>query len=102
MAAAVACSQCHREPTIHRSKAVGEPSLMHALWLFSVVTHALASLAPGRGPPLDAPATPEAILWAADAMRGVAPEPVLFLYRDVPDRQRVRGDETFERGIASD
>ena len=60
----------NREPTIHRSKAVGEPPLMLALSVFSAVTHALASLAPGRVPPLDAPATPEAILRAADAMRG--------------------------------
>ena len=58
----------NREPTIHRSKAVGEPPLMLALSVFSAVTHALASLAPGRVPPLDAPATPEAILRAADAM----------------------------------
>ena len=60
----------NREPTIHRSKAVGEPPLMHALSVFSAVTHALASLAPGRVPPLDAPATPEAILRAADEMQG--------------------------------
>ena len=59
----------NREPTIHRSKAVGEPPLMHALSVFSAITDALASLAPGRVPPLDAPATPEAILRAADAMR---------------------------------
>ena len=58
----------NREPTIHRSKAVGEPPLMLALSVFSAVTCALASLAPGRVPPLDAPATPEAILRAADAM----------------------------------
>ena len=60
----------NREPTIHRSKAVGEPPLMHALSVFSAITHALASLAPGRVPPLDAPATPEAILRAADEMQG--------------------------------
>ncbi len=59
----------NREPTIHRSKAVGEPPLMLALSVFCAITHALASLAPGRVPPLDAPATPEAILRAADAMR---------------------------------
>ena len=59
----------NREPTIHRSKAVGEPPLMLALSVFSAITDALASLAPGRVPPLDAPATPEAILGAADAMR---------------------------------
>ena len=60
----------NREPTIHRSKAVGEPPLLLAISVFSAITDALASLAPGRVPPLDAPATPEAILRAADAMRG--------------------------------
>ena len=60
----------NREPTIHRSKAVGEPPLMLAISVFSAITHALASLAPGRVPPLDAPATPEAILRAADAIAG--------------------------------
>ena len=59
----------NREATIHRSKAVGEPPLMHALSVFSAITHAIASLAPGRVPPLDAPATPEAIVRAADALR---------------------------------
>ena len=59
----------NREATIHRSKAVGEPPLMHALSVFSAVTHAIASLAPGRVPSLDAPATPEAIVRAADALR---------------------------------
>ena len=59
----------NREPTIHRSKAVGEPPVMLALSVFSAITDALAGLAPGRVPPLDAPATPEAILRAADAMR---------------------------------
>ena len=63
----------NREPTIHRSKAVGEPPLMLAISVFSAITHALASLAPGRVPPLDAPATPEAILHAADAMRAGSP-----------------------------
>ena len=62
----------NREPTIHRSKAVGEPPLMLSLSVFSAITDALASLAPGRVPPLDAPATPEAILRAADAMRAGA------------------------------
>ena len=60
----------NREPTVHRSKAVGEPPLMLAISVFSAITHALASLAPGRVPPLDAPATPEAILRAADEMQG--------------------------------
>ena len=59
----------NREPTVHRSKAVGEPPLMLALSVFSAITHAIASLAPGRVPPLDAPATPEAILEAVNAMQ---------------------------------
>jgi len=63
----------NREATIHRPKAVGEPPLLLAISVFSAITHALASLAPGRVPPLDAPATPEAILRAADAMRADGP-----------------------------
>ena len=62
-------SSGNREPTVHRSKAVGEPPLMLALSVFSAITHAIASLAPGRVPPLDAPATPEAILRAVEALR---------------------------------
>ena len=58
----------NREPTIHRSKAVGEPLLLLAISVFSAIIHTLASLAPGRVPPLDAPATREAILWAMDTM----------------------------------
>ena len=62
-------SRGNREPTVHRSKAVGEPPLMLALSVFSAITHAIASLVPGRVPPLDAPATPEAILRAVEALR---------------------------------
>ncbi len=51
------------EPTIHRSKAVGEPPLMLAISVHSALNQAIASLAPGRAlPSLDAPATPERIL----------------------------------------
>ncbi|MDP9138086.1 MAG: xanthine dehydrogenase molybdopterin binding subunit [Pseudomonadota bacterium] len=60
----------NRAPTIYRSKAVGEPPLMLAISVFSAITDALAGLKPGTVPPLDAPATPEAILRAANAMRG--------------------------------
>jgi len=63
-------SRGNREATIHRSKAVGEPPLMLAISVFSAITHAIASLTPGRVPPLDAPATPESILRAVNAMRG--------------------------------
>jgi xanthine dehydrogenase large subunit len=58
------------EATIHRSKAVGEPPLMLAISVFSALTDAVAAAAPGRGlPDLDAPATPERVLAAIDALR---------------------------------
>jgi xanthine dehydrogenase large subunit len=59
----------NRQATIYRSKAVGEPPLMLAISVFCAVLDALHSLRPGRQVPLDAPATPEAILMAAQAMR---------------------------------
>jgi xanthine dehydrogenase large subunit len=55
--------------TIYRSKAVGEPPLMLALSVFSAITDAIAALKPGMMPPLEAPATPEAIMRAVKAMR---------------------------------
>ena len=53
-------------PTIHRSKAVGEPPFMLANAVFSALGQAIAATAPDqhRLPPLDAPATPERILKA--------------------------------------
>ncbi|ADZ70674.1 xanthine dehydrogenase molybdopterin binding subunit [Polymorphum gilvum] len=57
------------EETIYRSKAVGEPPVMLANAVFCAITDALASLRPGRLPPLDAPATPEAIMRAVHAMK---------------------------------
>jgi len=63
----------NREETIHRSKAVGEPPLMLALSGFHALRDALASLGDyRRRVPLDAPATPERILAAANAMRTAA------------------------------
>jgi xanthine dehydrogenase large subunit len=56
-------------PTIYRSKGVGEPPLILAISVFSSILDALHSLRPGRQVPLDAPATPERILMAAEAMR---------------------------------
>jgi xanthine dehydrogenase large subunit len=58
-----------RAGTIYQSKAVGEPPFNLAVSVFSAITDALASLAPGRLPPLDAPATPEAVLKAIAALR---------------------------------
>jgi xanthine dehydrogenase large subunit len=62
------------EPTIHRSKAVGEPPFMLAISVFSALTQAVAATAPGplgSGglPDLDAPATPERILAAIAALK---------------------------------
>ncbi|MBO9713230.1 xanthine dehydrogenase molybdopterin binding subunit [Sphingomonas sp.] len=58
------------EPTIHRSKAVGEPPFMLAISVFSALTQAVMATAPGKGMPrLDAPATPERILAAIDELR---------------------------------
>jgi xanthine dehydrogenase large subunit len=58
----------NREETIYRSKAVGEPPLMLAMSVFAAIADALHSLAPGKSVPLDAPATAEAILRAAQEL----------------------------------
>jgi xanthine dehydrogenase large subunit len=60
------------EPTINRSKAVGEPPFMLAISVFSALNRAIAATAPDKRaiPPLDAPATPEAILKAIAGLRG--------------------------------
>jgi len=60
----------NREETIYRSKAVGEPPLMLANSVFCALADAVHSLDPSRPVPLDAPATPEAILRACEALRG--------------------------------
>jgi len=60
----------NREPTIHRSKAVGEPPLMLAISVFSALTDAVAAAGDYRVfPDLDAPATPEAVLMAIENVR---------------------------------
>jgi xanthine dehydrogenase large subunit len=58
------------EPTVFRSKAVGEPPLLLPFSVFLAIRDALAAAAPGAtsAPPLRAPATPEAILDALDAL----------------------------------
>jgi len=56
------------EATIYRSKGVGEPPLMLAVSVFCALMDAIGSLAPSKPVHLDAPATPEAILRAVDAM----------------------------------
>ena len=63
----------NREPTVFRSKAVGEPPLMLAISVWLAIRDAVASLSPDREPiALDAPATPERILMAVEAIRAKA------------------------------
>lgn len=62
----------NREDAIHRSKAVGEPPVMLAISVFSAIADAVHALAPGKPVNLRAPATPEAILEACDAQKGLA------------------------------
>ena len=60
----------NREPTIFRSKAVGEPPLMLALSVWLAIRDAVAGLAGHRlAVDLDAPATPERILAAIEDIR---------------------------------
>ncbi len=60
----------NREPTIHRSKAVGEPPLMLAISVLHALSDAVASVGGHRiCPRLDAPATPERVLDAVERVR---------------------------------
>jgi xanthine dehydrogenase large subunit len=60
----------NREPTVFRSKAVGEPPLMLGISVFRAISDAIASLAEYRLlPALDAPATPERVLLAIEELR---------------------------------
>ncbi len=55
----------NREPTVHRSKAVGEPPLMLAISVHQALSDAVSSISGYRHvPDLNAPATPEALLQA--------------------------------------
>ena len=60
----------NREETIYRSKAVGEPPVMLANSVFCALADAVHALDPSKPVPLNAPATPEAILRACEALRG--------------------------------
>jgi xanthine dehydrogenase large subunit len=58
------------EETIFRSKAVGEPPLMHGISVFLALSDAIAQAGDnGIYPALDAPATPERILNAVERVR---------------------------------
>jgi xanthine dehydrogenase large subunit len=68
----------NREQVVARSKAVGEPPLMLGISVFHAINDAVASLAGGRfSPALDAPATPERVLFAVEDLkrRAAAAEP---------------------------
>jgi len=63
-------SAANQENTIYRSKAVGEPPLMLSLSVFHAIRDAIASVDDYRTiPRLRAPATPEAVLAAIEAVR---------------------------------
>ena len=57
----------NREPTIHRSKAVGEPPLMLGISVFHALKDAIGSIGDRRlSPRLDSPATPEEVLMTIE------------------------------------
>lgn len=61
------------EPTIHRSKAVGEPPLPLGLSVLHALSDAVASVADNKiCPRLDAPATPERVLMAMERLKAEA------------------------------
>ncbi|MBP9961781.1 MAG: xanthine dehydrogenase molybdopterin binding subunit [Pseudomonas sp.] len=58
------------EDTVFHSKAVGEPPFMLGIAVWCAIKDAVASLADYREQPLiDAPATPERVLWGCEQMR---------------------------------
>ena len=61
------------EDTIYKSKAVGEPPLMHGISVLMALNDAVGSTGnEGKLADLDAPATPERLLLAIDRLRGEA------------------------------
>ncbi len=59
----------NKEPTIKRSKAVGEPPLMLAVSVFEAISMAVASVGGYKTcPRLNAPATPEEVLRAIERL----------------------------------
>ena len=66
------------EDTVLKSKAVGEPPLLLPFSVFFAIRDAIAAIGDGKcAPPLDAPATGEAILKAVAAVRGSMHPPVI-------------------------
>lgn len=62
------------EPTVHRSKAVGEPPFPLGMSVLHALSDAVASVADHRiCPRLDAPATPERVLMAIERLKAARP-----------------------------
>ncbi|OMH39798.1 xanthine dehydrogenase molybdopterin binding subunit [Motiliproteus sp. MSK22-1] len=60
----------NQEDTVFHSKAVGEPPFMLGISVFCAIKDAIASVADYRvSPAIDAPATPERVLWAVEALK---------------------------------
>jgi xanthine dehydrogenase large subunit len=59
-------------PSIYRSKAVGEPPLMHGISVYSAILDAVHATNPRGQPKLDPPCTPESILKAIASLNGAA------------------------------
>jgi xanthine dehydrogenase large subunit len=57
-------------PSIYRSKAVGEPPLMHGISVYSAILDAVHATSPKGQPKLDPPCTPESILNAIASLNG--------------------------------
>ena len=71
-ATAAANAPANAAATVHRSKAVGEPPLLLAFAAFLAIRDAVSAVGGHRvDPPLRAPATPEAVLDAIDAVNAV-------------------------------
>ena len=63
----------NREPTVRRSKAVGEPPFMLPISVLEALGMAVASIADYQvSPKLDAPATPERVLMAVERLKAMA------------------------------
>ncbi len=62
------------EDTVFHSKAVGEPPFMLGISVWCAIKDAVASLADYKAQPkIDAPATPERVLWGVEQMRKLKP-----------------------------
>ncbi|WP_370298830.1 xanthine dehydrogenase molybdopterin binding subunit [Pontibacterium sp.] len=58
------------EDTVFHSKAVGEPPFMLGISVFCAIKDAIASVSDYRvSPAIDAPATPERVLWAIETLK---------------------------------